>query len=106
MATSRGAKHFGGKGGKLRRPLQATHDLHVSTVYLWFLEQQPDLASAWASEDLIAPTRRGQKLPDAMIQDEAGNPLRVIEFAGAYPPERIEKLHLDCEYRGLPYELW
>ncbi|MBK8183290.1 MAG: hypothetical protein IPK63_10530 [Candidatus Competibacteraceae bacterium] len=100
------ARYFGGYGGKLRRPLQATHDLHVAQIYLRFLKTDPVRAALWVSEDRFAPERRREKLPDAVIQDAAGTIALVIEFGGAYDAKHVERVHLDCVTRSLPYELW
>ena len=106
IATEKAARHFGGFGGKLRRPLQATHDLHVSHVYLHFLKTNPTLADRWVSEERFASERRREKLPDAVILDAAGNVELVIEFGGAYDTRHVKRVHVDCVTRSLPYELW
>ena len=106
IATEKAARYFGGFGGKLRRPLQATHDLHVAQLYLQLLQIDPARAGLWVSEDRFAPERRREKLPDAVIQDVAGNITLVIEFGGAYDAKHVERVHFDCVTRSLPYELW
>lgn len=106
IASEKAARYFGGFGGKLRRPLQATHDLHVAQIYLRFLKTEPTLAKQWVSEERFAPERRREKLPDAVLRDAAGNIILVIEFGGAYDPYHVEQVHLDCVTRSLPYELW
>jgi hypothetical protein len=105
-ASVRAARYFAGFGGRLKRPLQATHDLHVAAIYLHFLRTRPIDAKAWVSEDSLAPSRRHQKLPDAMLQFTNGRPPIVIEFGGAYRAERVKRFHEDCARRGLEYELW
>jgi hypothetical protein len=82
------------------------HDLHVAAIYLRLLRDRPEEAANWVSESVLAPLRRGQKLPDAEIHDAHGRPIKVIEFGGSYSPERLQKVHADCERRQLPYELW
>jgi hypothetical protein len=74
-------------------------------MYLLFLRDRPELASGWRSEDVLASTRRNQKLPDAIVMD-GDRPQLVVEFGGAYDPGRVEKVHADCATRRLPYELW
>lgn len=106
IATERGARYFGGFGGKLRRPLQATHDLHVAQIYLQMLQTDPALAALWVSEERFAEERRKEKLPDAVIRDTLGNIILVIEFGGAYDAKHVERVHEDCVARSLPYELW
>ena len=106
IATEKAARYFGGYGGKLRRPLQATHDLHVAQIYLRLWQADPGLAALWVSEERFAPERRREKLPDAVLRDAAGNLILVIEFGGAYDAKHVERVHLDCVARSLPYELW
>jgi hypothetical protein len=106
IATEKAARYFGGFGGKLRRPLQATHDLHVAQIYLHFLTTDPARAAAWVSEERFAPERRHEKLPDAVLHDAHGNITLVIEFGGAYDAKHVERVHRDCVTRSLPYELW
>lgn len=106
IATEKAARYFGGFGGKLRRPLQATHDLHVAQVYLRLFGQDPTQAALWVSEERFAPERRREKLPDAVLRDAAGDIRLVIEFGGAYDAQHVERVHLDCVTRSLAYELW
>jgi hypothetical protein len=105
-ASERSAKVYAGSGGRLSHPLQATHDIHVSAIFFKLLRENPEEAERWVSDEVLAPLRRRQKLPDAEIHDAVGRTVRVIEFAGGYPPERIRKVHEDCERRQVPYELW
>jgi hypothetical protein len=105
-ASKQSARFFAGHGGPLCRPLQVTHDLHVSAIYLQLLLNRPQDANGWVSEDMLGPRKSGRKVPDAEIHDADGRPQKVIEFGGSYAPERVRKVHEDCETRGLPYELW
>jgi hypothetical protein len=105
-ATRYAAQQFGGRGrGRLKLPDQATHDLGVSQVYLYYLTHDAKRAVSWIGEDLL-PSRRGEKHPDAIIQDEPSGTKLVIEFGGQYPAERVAAFHEDCEAKGLCYELW
>ena len=107
FASHRAAHLLGGEAvGRIKNPGQVTHDLHLTELYLKFLREAPLLASAWAGEELIAPSRVHQKLPDAMLLDSKRIPRLVVEFGGAYPPDRVKAFHEDCEMRGLPYEIW
>jgi hypothetical protein len=107
LATRRAAALFGGVAdGKVRNSCQATHDLHVSEIYLHLKRTDPVLAACWVGEDILAPSRRGQKLPDAILCDPSGRPLLVMECGGAYPFERVMAFHLDQEARSLAYELY
>jgi hypothetical protein len=106
VASKRAGRLFGGLGGKLSHPIQITHDLHVSAIYLRLLLESPLEAEQWVPDYQLARTRRGQKLPDAELQDANGRTLKVIEFGGSYGPERVRKVHEDAERRGVPYEIW
>lgn len=109
IATAKTSNAFGGKSrGELKHPLQATHDLGVAAVWLRLQAEQPEVAAAWRSEDLLAHTRRahGDKVPDAFIVDSSGEVVAVIEFGGGYDADRIRDFHADCSRRRLPYQLW
>lgn len=106
VATSKTAKEFGGVGGKHVKPLQASHDLHVSALYLRLLSIDQAEASAWLSEDTLAPFRRHEKLPDAVLADGPTKPRLVIEFGNGYDRNRVAAFHEDCSDRLLPYEIW
>jgi hypothetical protein len=107
VATPKVTRRFASRGkGRIERPLQLTHDLHVSAIYLNLLLTQPTAARAWISEDTLAAERKHQKLPDAILRGLPGSPDVVIEFGGAYRRERVELVHEDCVRRELPYQLW
>jgi hypothetical protein len=107
VAGSRLVNRLGGVAtGTLHNLAAVSHDLHVSEVYLCLLRGKSGLAQLWVGEDVLAPLRVGQKLPDAILHDGLGQPQLVIEFGGAYPPERLRAFHEDCEQRVLPYEIW
>ena len=62
---------FGSKAlGGIKNRYQVTHDLQVATVYLHFLRTNPRLAAAWVGEEILAESRRDQKLPDAILSDD------------------------------------
>lgn len=107
IATGQAAQLFGGvRRGELKQPTQVTHDLGVAAVWLRLREIAPHWAATWRGEDLLASTRRGQKLPDAFLVDEGGRVVCVIEFGGSYDASRVQAFHDDCASRGLPYQLW
>ena len=107
IATEQASQRFGGTArGSLRHPTQATHDLGVAQVWLRFLRANPALAAAWHGEDLLASTRRGEKLPDAFILGDQNTVTWVIEFGGDYDAGRVNTFHQDCAARQLPYQLW
>lgn len=105
-ATRKTGNFFGGAGGPYRHRQQLTQDLHVGTLHVRLVQTDPVTASRWLSEDLLAPERRGEKLPDAVIRDEQGRDRLVIEFAGAYGANHVDRVHQDCVKRSLPYKLW
>ncbi len=108
LATSLAAKHFGGRAnGKLKHQYQATHDLGLTEVYLRLRQDRPELLPYWLGEDLVAPYRLRQKLPDAIIAESpSATPKLVIEFGGSYDKQRVTNFHRDCQDRALPYEIW
>jgi hypothetical protein len=107
IATDRAAQLFGATSrGRLKAPVQATHDLGVSAVWLLFKRESPEWAGAWRGEDSLAHTRQGQKLPDAFLVNRGGDVTGVIEFGGSYDAERVRDFHDDCVARQLPYQIW
>lgn len=109
FATEFAARLFGGHGGRIRHPLQATHDLHVMECFLMLRARCPALAECWLGEDSVLDKRvfRGGRFPDAVLFDsETGRPFRAIEFAGSYSRSRIQSFHESCLRNNLPYELW
>lgn len=107
VGTARSARLLGGKArGDLKCGTQATHDLGVAAVWLRLHAERPAWAAAWRGEDVMAHTRRNQKLPDAFIVNGRGEPVWIIEFGGAYDAARVKDFHSDCADRSLPYEMW
>ena len=107
VASTRAAQLCGGRSrGQLKYKTQATHDLGVSAVWLRLQGHAPQWADGWRSEDLLASTRRGEKLPDGFIVNGNEEPVWVIEFGGSYDANRVEEFHEDCASRGLPYQVW
>lgn len=108
IATKHGANQFGGRQrGELRREFQATHDLGVSAVYLRLRAISESAVEDWIGEDVLAPHRRGEKLPDAVLAAGPGDrPRMAVEFGGAYSAERVRRFHDYCRDERLPYQLW
>jgi hypothetical protein len=106
IATSKAANWMGGHGGRFPRPSEATHDVHLGSVFVHYLTSKPRLARKWISEAELHERGEGRedRLPDAMIITRAGK--TVIEFGGAYKRKKVEAFHGYCESRGLSYELW
>lgn len=106
LGTARLAQALGGTCGHPLNHHSAMHDMGVAGIYLHLWRTKPDLALAWQGEDIVAPARHRQKLPDAILYNRAGEPIMAIEFIGDYPVERIQAFHDDCAFRGLPYEMY
>jgi hypothetical protein len=76
-------------------------------MFLALRQSAPNLISLWIDEKRLAPFRRQQKLPDAVLAKTAnGIPTNVFEFGGLYSKSQLRAFHDDCEARGLPYEIW
>jgi len=112
LATRKAAKLYGGfsggsrRDGLLRHPFQATHDVHVSALYLRLLKSEPEAAKRWIPEEKLELQNHGGKLFDAVIVNASGVPERVVEFGGGYRVTRVKILHGECARKALPYELW
>lgn len=108
IATKAAAKQFGGAAtGRLKHHYQATHDIGVAEMYLQLRKSRADLIQYWVGEDILAPHRRRQKLPDAVIASLPGaTPQLVLEFGGAYDKARLLAFHQECSANALPYEIW
>lgn len=104
--TSMTVSYFGGRERPQSLVTHTTHDLGVTAVWLRFLSHSRDIAATWTGEDILAPSRVGQKLPDAALVDQHGEPTMLIEFGGSYGPARVADFHDDAAARGLPYQIW
>ncbi len=90
--------------GRLKRPLQASHDLGLAEVYLTVRQDRPHLAKFWFGED-IAPKQLGS-VPDAIYINGDGKTSLAFEFCGLYSVKRLRAFHHHCAQRRLRYELW
>lgn len=108
LATARTARRFGGRRrDRIARPFQIAHDLGTAEMFLAVRRHRPELMHRWIDEDRLAPYRRGQKLPDAVIAARPGADIElVLEFGAGYSKRRLAAFHADNESRGLPYEIW
>lgn len=108
FATTLCARLFGGvRLGQVPRAFHVSHDLGVAEMFLALRRQRPAAVSLWIDEDRLAPLRRGEKLPDAVLASgPSSDILCVLEWGGLYSKKRLTSFHLDCEGRGLPYEIW
>lgn len=118
MASPKGASVYGGKGRQGYTKLdQATHDLHVTELYIRIREDSPELAGEWVGEDIISgELRKYEKLADAEIRDHQGTTVLYLEFGGRYDAREVKKKH---DYfageplrpgaphrQPFPYEIW
>ena len=106
LGTARLANILGGTCGGPLDQHAVTHDIGVSSVFLHLWKTDEALAHAWQGEDVVAPSRRGQKLPDPILFNPAGEAVMAVEYIGDYPVARIRAFHDDCANRGLPYEMY
>jgi hypothetical protein len=108
LATRNASGLFGGRAsGHPKKEFQVSHDLGVAAMYLRIRLTRPQLITKWIGEDVLAPYRKGQKLPDAVIATSPQTPPQlVLEFGGAYDKKRLVSFHQDCQQRLLPYEVW
>jgi hypothetical protein len=106
IATEGTGNRFGGKGGRVPRPSERSHDLHMSTIFLFYRDTRPDLIPFWVSEETLRAEKHGDpgKLPDALIRN--GTECRVVECAGAYSKIKLMSFHEYCRGESFPYELW
>jgi len=107
IATRQAAVRLAGHGGRVPRPSEATHDIHLAEVYLALLRKDPKRARRWVSEEDLYSQGFGRdaKLPDAMLLDRGEGPT-VVEFGGAYRPAKLRDFHRFFQRKALRYELW
>lgn len=86
--------------------MQASHDLGLAALYLFFRTQRPDDAAIWVGEKAYTCFDGKTQRPDAVLLDAAGKPYKAIEFGGLYNSKRLDRFHRWCQQRSLPYELW
>ena len=104
--TEKTIAQFGGRQRSQTKTTQITHDLGVTAVWLRYAREDSTRSATWIGEDVLAPTRIHQKLPDAALTDQHGEPSLLIEFGGSYSPDRVADFHDDAAARELPYHLW
>lgn len=108
LVTQSCANYFGGRRrGRISRAFQVAHDLGVAEMFMAIRRSDAEAAALWIDEDRLAPARRRQKLPDAVISHALDSlPELVLEFGGNYSKSRLQAFHDDSESRGLPYQIW
>lgn len=106
-ATDLARAIFGRDPVKAPRDIQATHDLGLASVYLAFLRRYPLLTQqCWLNESEYAHNRgRFVKVEDAMLCRN-GDVLLLIDFAGAYRPDRVQALLTHAEKHQVPIAIY
>lgn len=106
LPTRRAVHLFGGAGGRFDYPLQATHDLHVTALYVRLATNDPERAARWRGEETLRLGRRRGKIWDALIVDAKEKPVLAVEFGGSYREDRVRAFHRAMDHRRLRYEIW
>jgi hypothetical protein len=100
LATKRAAHAFGAfVDARRARHSEATHDLHLSQVFLRYRLRKPRLAEQWLGEGAFPKLGfdiRGMKDPDAFLLDGSGAAYRIVEFGGSYDADHLQAFHAHC----------
>ncbi|MDZ4684003.1 MAG: hypothetical protein SH850_02870 [Planctomycetaceae bacterium] len=100
LATKRATALFGAfVDARGSRPHEATHDLHLTEVYLVYRRRFPRLATQWHGEAEFPKMGfeiAHMKDPDAFLIDRTGAATRIIEFAGSYEADHLKAFHIHC----------
>jgi hypothetical protein len=103
VATEHAAKHTGGIGnGEIRQPMQVSHDLYVTTVYL---HQEKKIRDAWRGEDLLRADGWDGIVPDGFAVVD-GMPLAFEIVGESYTADRIMEFQNHCYREGWGYQIW
>lgn len=107
FATSLARALFGRSPIRPPKDIQATHDLGLSSVYLEYRKRYPKLTRhSWLNESEYAHHRgRCVKVEDAMICHN-GRVLLLIDFAGAYRPDRVKALVAHANLHQVPIAIY
>lgn len=92
--------------GRLPHPLQAGHELALSSVYLLLRKTAPQLARNWRGEDAFVGAASTGQVPDAVIASDKGNIATAIELGGFYSAKRLRRFHKHCCEQRMNYEIW
>ena len=106
-ATDLGRALFGRAPVKPPRDVQTAHDLGLTATYLFFRKTRPRLTErCWLNESEYAHHRgRGVKVEDAMLAHR-DRVLLLVDFAGAYRPDRIEALIKHADQYNVPIAIF
>lgn len=81
-----------------------THDLGVTAVFLTLLRNSEFQRKQWIPEERV-PDQYGVAKPDAILIREADGCV-LLEFAGLYRAERLERLGHLANMLRLPLQIW
>jgi hypothetical protein len=99
-ATKTAARLFGAfSDARFAKHSEATHDLHLSEVYLKARNRSVPPAVQWLGEAAFPKLGfeiKGMKDPDAFLLEPSGRIHRVVEFSGVYKSEHLQKFHAHC----------
>ncbi len=103
VATERAAKFTGGVGnGEIRQPLQVSHDLYVTTIYL---HQEQKVRTAWRGEDILRAEGWDGIVPDGFaVVDGKGWAFEIV--GESYTPDRVRDFMNHCYREGWGYQIW
>lgn len=101
VASAKAARSYGGRGGRLPRNSELSHDIHLAQVFLTKWKEEGMDPELWQSEELFHTQDRHIKRPDAFIR-----PNKAIEMGGQYGPDKLKIFHALCEENGWEYEIW
>ncbi|QEG37719.1 hypothetical protein [Bythopirellula goksoeyrii] len=107
FATDLGRGLLGRPPIKPPRDIQATHDLGLSDVYLAYRQRWPKLtARCWLNESEYAH-HRGHcvKVEDAMLCRNH-QVLLMVDYAGAYRPDRVKDLMCHAQEHNVPIAIY
>ena len=106
-ATDLGRGLLGRPPVKPPKDIQATHDLGLSDVYLAYRQRWPKLtAKCWLNESEYAHHRgRCEKVEDAMLCRNH-EVLLMVDYAGAYRPDRVKALLDHAQLHHAPIAIY
>lgn len=96
-------------GGVARWPRlsEATHDLHLSQVYLHKLRTDPKAARHWCGEACLMGISAAvpDKVPDALVR-LAGRCTAIEMIGASYNAAKLQSFHDYCVRNAFSYEMW
>lgn len=92
-ATRKAQRLTGGTLGSRRiRPLELSHDITLSEIFLGLQTADPETARRWVPEDALKDFGPAEKRPDAVLRD--GTTETLIELCGkAYSAKKLRAIH-------------